>query len=50
MQIKPDRYYLEIVMHQSSCENYALNSYMPKVTVIGKLPPQESESMLLQLE
>ena len=41
-QIKPDRYYLETVMHQSLCENYALNSYIPKVTVIGQLPPQEN--------
>ena len=41
-QIKPDRYYLETVMHQSLCENYALNSYVPKVTVIGQLPPQEN--------
>ena len=29
-------------MHQSLCENYALNSYIPKVTVIGQLPPQEN--------
>ena len=41
MQIKPARYYLETVMHQSFCKNYALNSYMPKVTVIGQLPSQE---------
>ena len=42
MQIKPNRYYLETVMHQSLCKHYALNSYMPKVTVIGQLPPQEN--------
>ena len=41
-QIKPDRYYLENAMHQSLYENYALNSYIPKVTVIEQLPPQEN--------
>ena len=41
-QIKLDRYYLETVMHQFLCENYALNSYIPKVTVIGQVPPQEN--------
>ena len=57
-QIKPDKFYLENAMHQSLYKNYALNSYMPKVTVIGQLPPQENnddnrqtqESMPLQLE
>ena len=41
-QIKPIKFYLENAMHQSLCENYAFNSYMPKVTVIGQLPPQEN--------
>ena len=41
-QIKPDRYYLETVMHQFLYKNYALNSYIPKITVIGQQPPQEN--------
>ena len=41
-QIKPDKFYLENAMHQSLCENYAFNSYIPKVTVIEQLPPQEN--------
>ena len=41
-QIKPDKFYLENAMHQSLYENYALNSYMPKVRVIEQLPPQEN--------
>ena len=42
MQIKPDRYYLETVMHQTLCENYAFNNNMPKVTVYEQLPPQDN--------
>ena len=42
MQIKPDRYYLETVMHQTLCENYVFNNYMPKVLVYGQLPPKEN--------
>ena len=41
-QIKPDKFYLENAMHQSLYKNYAFNSYMPKVTVIEQLPPQEN--------
>ena len=41
-QIKPDKFYLENAMHQSLHENYAFNSYIPKVTVIEQLPPQEN--------
>ena len=41
-QIKPDKYYLETVMHQTLCENYGFNSYMPKVMVIEQLPSQDS--------
>ena len=41
-QIEPNRYYLETVMHRSLCENFALNSYTPKVTVIEQQPPQEN--------
>ena len=42
MQIKPDRYYLETFMHQTLCENYGFNSYMPKVMVIEQLPSQDN--------
>ena len=43
-QIKPDKFYLENAMHQSLYENYALNSYIPKVSGIGQLPPQENNN------
>ena len=49
-QIKPDRYSLETVIHQSLCENYALNSYIPKVSVIGPLPPQENNDENRQIQ
>ena len=42
MQIKPDKFYLENAMHQTSCENYGFISYMPKVLVYGQLPPQDN--------
>ena len=41
-QIKPDKYYLETVMHQTLGENYAFNDYMPNVLVYGQLPPQDN--------
>ena len=40
-QIEPNRYYLETIMHQSLYENFAVNSYTPKVTVIKQQTPQE---------
>ena len=39
MQIKPDSYYLETIMHQPLGENYGFNNYMPNVLVYGQLPP-----------
>ena len=42
MQIKPDRYYLETVMHQTLGENYGFSNYMPNVWVYGQLPPQDN--------
>ena len=42
MQIKPDKFYLENTMHQTLCENYGFNNYMPKVLVYGQLPPQDN--------
>ena len=50
MQIKPDRYYLENVMYQTLCENYAFNSYMPKVTVIELFQPQENNDENRQIQ
>ena len=40
-QIEPNRYYLETVMHQSLYDNFAVNSYRPKVTVVEQQTPQE---------
>ena len=40
-QIEPNRYYLETVMHQSLYDNFAANSYQPKVTVVEQQTPQE---------
>ena len=42
MQIKPDRYYLEMVMHQTLGKNYGFSNYMPNVWVYGQLPPQDN--------
>ena len=44
MQLKPDRYYLEMVMHQTLGENYVFNNYMPNVLVYGQLPPQDNNN------
>ena len=33
MQIKPDRYYLEMAMHQTLGENYGFNNYMPNLWI-----------------
>ena len=41
-QIKPDKYYLETLIHQTLCKNYAFNNYMPNVLVYGQLPPQDN--------
>ena len=39
-QIKPDKYYLETVMHQTLGKNYGYSDHMPNVWVYGQLPPQ----------
>ena len=39
-QIKPDKYYLETVMHQTLGKNYGYSDHMPNVRVYGQLPPQ----------
>ena len=41
-QIEPNRYYLETVMIQSLYDNFAVNSYRPKVTVVKQQTPQEN--------
>ena len=40
-QIEPNRYYLETIMNQSLYNNFAANSYRPKVTVVEQQTPQE---------
>ena len=50
MQIKPDRYYLETVMYQTLCKNYAFNNYMPKLTVYEQLPPQDNNGENRQIQ
>ena len=40
-QIKPDRYYLETVMHQTLYDNFTTNTYRPKIAVIEHQTPQE---------
>ena len=42
MQIKPDRYYLEMAMHQTLGKNYGYSNYMPNVWIYGQLPPQDN--------
>ena len=41
-QIKPDKYYLETVMHQTLGKNYGHSDHMPNVWVYGQLPPQDN--------
>ena len=40
-EIEPNRYYLEAIMNQSLYDNFAANSYRPKVTVVKQQTPQE---------
>ena len=49
-KIKPDRYYLEMVMHQTLGENYGFSNYMPSVWVYGQLPPQDNNVKNLQIQ
>ena len=37
-------------MHQTLCENYAFNNYMPKLTVNGQLPPQDNNDENRQIQ
>ena len=50
MQIKPDKFYLENAMHQTLCENYGFNNYMPNVLVYGQLPPQDNNDEDRQIQ
>ena len=50
MQIKPDKFYLENAMHQTLCENYGFNIYMPKVLVYGQLPAQDNNDETRQTQ
>ena len=44
MQIEPNSYYLEMVMNQNLCNNFAINCTRPKVTTIEQDAPQEDET------
>ena len=43
-QIEPNRYYLETIMNQSLCYNFATNCHRPKVTVVKQPTPQEDDN------
>ena len=43
MQIEPNRYYLETIMNQTLCNNFATNCHPPKVTVVKQQMPQEDD-------
>ena len=49
-QIKPDKYYLETVMHQTLGKNYSFNDYMPNVLVYGQLPPEDNNDEDKQIQ
>ena len=50
MQIRPDRYYLEMTMHQTLGENYGYSNYMPNVWIYGQLPPRDNNDENLQIQ
>ena len=43
MQIQPNAYYLEATMCQTLGNNFGINSYQPKLTVIEQENPQDEE-------
>ena len=43
MQIQPNMYYLEATMHQILGNNFSINSYQSKLTVIEQKDPQDKE-------
>ena len=49
-QIKPDKYYLETLMHQTLGKNYGFNNYMPNVWVYGQLPHQDNNKENRQIQ
>ena len=44
MQIRPNRYYLETIMNQTLCNNFATNCHRPKVTVVEQEMPQDGDT------
>ena len=44
MQIEPNLYYLETIMNQTLCNNFAANSHRPKVTVVEQKMPQDDDT------
>ena len=43
-QIEPNRYYLETIMNQTLCNNFAVNCHQPKVTVVEQKMPQDNDT------
>ena len=50
MQIRPDRYYLEMCMHQTLGKNYGYSNYMPNVWIYGQLAPRDDNDENLQIQ
>ena len=50
MQIRPDRYYLEMCMHQTLGKNYGYSNYMPNVWIYGQLAPRDNNDENLQIQ
>ena len=50
MQIRPDRYYLEMCMHQTLGKNYGYSNYMPNVWIYGQLAPRDNNNENLQIQ
>ena len=44
MQIEPNSYYLETIMNQTLCNNFAVNCHQPKVTVVKQKMPQDNDT------
>ena len=44
MQIEPNGYYLETIVNQTLCDNFAMNCHRPKVTVVEQKVPQDDDT------
>ena len=44
MQIEPNRYYLDTIMNQTLCNNFAANCHRPTVTVVKQKMPQDNDT------